>query len=82
MIVASLFDGISCGQTALERAGISVEKYFSSEIDKYAIPVTMKNHPNTIQLGDVTKWREWNLPQIDLLIGAHHVKGLVLLVDN
>lgn len=53
--VLSLFDGISCGQVALERAGIPVETYYASEIDKYAIEITSKNYPNTVQLGDVTK---------------------------
>lgn len=53
MNVLSLFDGISCGQVALERAGINVDKYYASEIDKYAIQITQKNYPNTIQLGDV-----------------------------
>ena len=53
MNVLSLFDGMSCGQQALERAGIKVDKYFASEIDKYAISVTMANYPNTIQLGSV-----------------------------
>ena len=55
MNVLSLFDGISCGQIALERAGIKVDNYFASEIDKYAIKVAQKNYPNTIQLGDITK---------------------------
>ena len=55
MKVLSLFDGISCGQVALERAGIKVEKYFASEIKPYAIKVTQDNYPNTIQLGDITK---------------------------
>ena len=65
----SLFDGISCGQIALQRAGIKVNNYFASEIDKHAIKVTQHNWPNTIQLGDVTKWREWNIEweSIDLL---------------
>lgn len=73
--VLSLFDGISCGQIALERVGIKVKNYFASEIDKNAIKVTMNNYPNTIQLGDVTKWREWNLPKIDLLIGGSPCQG-------
>lgn len=58
MNVLSLFDGISCGQLALERAGISYDNYYASEIDKNAIKVTQTNFPNTIQLGDITKWRE------------------------
>lgn len=69
--VLSLFDGISCGQVALERAGISVEVYYASEIDKYAIQVTMKNYPNTIQLGDVEKIDFTQFEgKIDLLIGG------------
>ena len=53
--VLSLFDGMSCGQQALERIGVNVLEYYASEIDKHAIAVTMHNYPNTIQLGDVTK---------------------------
>lgn len=68
--VLSLFDGISCGQVALQRANIEVNNYFASEIEKEAIQVTMKNHPNTIQLGDVTLIKSENLPKIDLLIGG------------
>jgi len=70
MNVLSLFDGMSCGQQALERAGISVDKYFASEIDKYAIKVTMANYPNTIQLGSVVNVNGYDLPKIDLLIGG------------
>ena len=70
--VLSIFDGMSCGQLALERAGIKVDKYFASEIDKYAIQITQKNYPNTIQLGDITKWKEWDIDwaSIDLIIGG------------
>ena len=53
MNILSLFDGMSCGQQALQRAGINVNQYFASEIDKFAIQVTMANFPNTIQLGSV-----------------------------
>ena len=60
MSILSLFDGISCGQQALKDFGIPVEKYYASEVDKYAISITQKNFPNTIQLGDVKKWREWD----------------------
>ena len=70
MKVLSLFDGMSCGQQALERAGIEVNQYFASEIDKYAIQVTMANYPNTIQLGSVVNVDGYALPQIDLLIGG------------
>jgi len=55
MKVLSLFDGMSCGQIALERAGIKVDQYFSCEIKPHAIKVTQANYPNTIQLGDITK---------------------------
>lgn len=77
MNVLSLFDGISAGQVALERAGIQVDNYFAAEIDKYAIKVTMANYPNTVQLGDVTKWREWDIDwsSIDLLIGGSPCQG-------
>jgi DNA (cytosine-5)-methyltransferase 3A len=70
MNVLSLFDGMSCGQQALERAGIKVDKYFASEIDKYAIQVTMANYPNTIQLGSVVNVDGHSLPKIDILIGG------------
>ena len=75
MNVLSLFDGMSCGQIALERANIKTDNYFASEIDKYAIKITQKNYPNTIQLGDVTKWREWDLPKIDMIIGGSPCQG-------
>jgi DNA-cytosine methyltransferase len=68
--VLSLFDGMSCGQQALERVGIKVDKYFASEIDKHAIKVTMANYPNTIQLGSVVNVKGSDLPKIDLLIGG------------
>ena len=70
MKVLSLFDGISCGQVALERAGIKVDKYYASEIKPIAIKVTQTHYPNTIQLGDVSKVEAKDLPEIDLLIGG------------
>lgn len=70
MKVLSLFDGMSCGQQALERIGLKVDNYFASEIDKYAIQVTMANYPNTIQLGSVVDINGYDLPKIDLLIGG------------
>jgi DNA (cytosine-5)-methyltransferase 3A len=70
MNVLSLFDGMSCGQQALERSGIKVDNYYASEIDKYAIQVTMANYPNTIQLGSVVDVNGYDLPNIDLLIGG------------
>ena len=77
MRVLSLFDGLSCGQIALERAGINVNKYYAAELDKYAITVTQANYPDTIQLGDVTKWRDWEIDwaSIDLLIGGSPCQG-------
>jgi DNA (cytosine-5)-methyltransferase 3A len=66
---------MSCGQIALERAGIKVDNYFASEIDKHAIQVTQHNYPNTIQLGDVSEWYEWDLPKIDLVIGGSPCQG-------
>jgi len=75
--VLSLFDGMSCGRIALERTGINVDKYYASELDKYAITVTQANWPETVQLGDVTRWREWNIDwsSIDLLIGGPPCQG-------
>ena len=70
MNVLSLFDGMSCGQQALERAGINVDNYFASEIDKYAMQVSMANYPNTKQLGSVTLVDGYKLPKIDLVIGG------------
>jgi len=69
MNVLSLFDGISCGQIALNKANIQYDNYFASEIDKNAIKVTQHHYPNTVQLGDVTKI-EFIASKIDLLIGG------------
>lgn len=73
--VLSLFDGMSCGQIALERAGIKVKNYFASEIDKYAIKVAKHNYPNTQHIGDVTKVKANDLPKIDLLISGSPCQG-------
>lgn len=73
--VLSLFDGMSCGRLALEKAGIEVDNYYASEVDENAIKVTQNNYPDTIQLGDVSNWRSWNLPKIDLLIGGSPCQG-------
>lgn len=75
MNVLSLFDGMSCGQIALNRAGIEYDKYFASEIDKYAIQITQKNYPDTIQIGDIRKVRAKDLPKIDLLLGGSPCQG-------
>jgi hypothetical protein len=68
--VLSLFDGMSCGQIALNRAGIEYDTYFASEIKQHAIRTTQKNYPNTVQLGDIRSISASNLPKIDLLIGG------------
>ena len=75
----SLFDGISCGMVALERAGIPVEKYFASEIDTYAMKVSQKNYPNIIQIGDIeniTRETIQEMGHIDLIIGGSPCQGL------
>lgn len=82
MNVLSLFDGISCGQIALNRAGIKYDNYFASEIDKYAIKITQHNYPNTIQLGDVTKLKCSDLPKINLVIGGTPCQDLSLAKTN
>lgn len=76
MNVLSLFDGMSCGQIALNRAGIKYDKYFASEIKEHAIRVTQHNYPHTIQLGDVTKLAGADLPKIDLLMGGSPCQDL------
>ena len=57
MNILSLFDGISVGYLALQRAGIKVNKYYASEVDKYAIQISERNYPNIIRLGDVQEWK-------------------------
>lgn len=75
--VLSLFDGCSAGQIALQQRGIKVKKYYASEIDKYAIKATMAIFPNTIQLGDINNWREWdiNWSEVDLIQGGSPCQG-------
>lgn len=75
MNILSVFDGMSCGRIALDRAGIKVDKYYASEIDKYSIRIAQKNYPDTIQLGDINEWRSWKLPKIDLFIGGSPCQG-------
>ena len=76
MNVLSLFDGMSCGQIALDKLGIKVDNYFASEIDKYAIKVTMKNYPNTKQIGNVVDVKCEDLPNIYLLFGGSPCQNL------
>ena len=79
--VCSLFDGMSCGQLALKKAGIKVNTYHASEIDKYAMSITKKNFPSTLQMGDITKLEDWRLEYIrdeigiDLVIGGSPCQG-------
>ena len=68
--VFSAFDGISCGQLAFQRAGISVEKYFASEICDYSIKIAKKNFPDTIEVGDVRDVKSEDYEDIDILIGG------------
>lgn len=82
MRVLSLFDGISCGKVALDRAGIQYKEYYASEIDKYAIKVSCKNHPDIIRLGDVRKIDGTQLPKIDLLIGGSPCQSFSRSGDN
>ena len=67
MIILSLFDGISAAQQSLKELGVVVDKYYASEIDKYAIKITQKNFPNTIQLGDVCNISVADLGHVDLI---------------
>ena len=82
MRVLSLFDGMSCGQLALQKAGIKVEQYYASEVDKYAIEVTQTNFPNTIQLGDVRNVTKEQVGDIDLLIGGSPCQGFSFAGKN
>lgn len=82
MKVLSLFDGISCGRLALERAGIPVEKYYASEIDKYAIAVAQKNYPDTIQIGDINTVHFTDFMDVDLIIGGSPCQDLSIAKQN
>ena len=78
MEVLSLFNGMNTGRQALENVGIKVEKYYSSEIKPYAIELTQYHFPDTIQVGDVTKWKEWNIDwkSIDLVLSGSPCQDL------
>jgi len=75
MNVLSLFDGISAGQVALQRAGMPVTNYYAAEIDPYASAITQARYPDTIHLGDVTKWKEWDIENPDLIIFGSPCQG-------
>lgn len=76
-MILSLFDGISCGKVALDRAGVPVATYFASEVDENAIAISQKHHPDIVRLGDVTRWREWDIPweRIRMVIGGSPCQG-------
>lgn len=82
MKVLSLFDGISCARVALERAGFKVKKYYTSEVDKYAIQIAQKNYPDTIQLGDVRGITKEMVGDVDLIIGGFPCQDLSVAKNN
>lgn len=89
MKVVSLFDGMSCGQIALRELGVVPEIYYASEIDRHAIGQTQLNFPDTVQLGDVTRWQEWDIDWtgIDLILAgspcqAFSFAGKMLAFDD
>lgn len=93
MNVLSLFDGMSCGRIALDRAGVAVTNYYASEIDKYSILVSKHNYPSIIQIGDVLKVSykdgilhtengDFNVGKIDLLIGGSPCQSISNLGDK
>ena len=75
MKVLSLFDGMSCGQIALNKLGVSVDTYYASEIDKYAIEITQKNYPETVQVGDITKLKAEDFKDVDLILAGSPCQG-------
>jgi len=83
MNILSLFDGISCGRVALDRAGIKVDHYYASEIDKYAIQVSQKNYPDIFQLGDVTKLSKFiSLGVVSDDFGTYELKNIGLIMGG
>ncbi len=75
MKVLSLFDGMSCGQIALSKLGVKVDKYYASEIDKYAIQITQKNFPDTVQLGDICELDPKDFKDVDLILAGSPCQG-------
>ena len=78
MVVVSLFNGMNTGRQALENCGYKISKYYSSEIKPYAIELTQFHFPDTIQVGDVTKWREWDIDwkNVDLILSGSPCQDL------
>ena len=66
---------MSCGQIALDQLGIEVDKYYASEIDKYAIQITQKNYPKTIQVGDICELDPKDFQDVDLIMGGSPCQG-------
>lgn len=73
--VLALFDGISCGRVALDRAGVDYDTYYSSEIDPKCVEIVTHQHPTTVHLGDVENWRSWDIDDIDLVMGGSPCQG-------
>ena len=82
MNILSLFDGISCARVALDRAGVKINNYYASEIDKYAIQVAFENYYDNIQLGDIKNINIELLPNIDLIIGGSPCQDLSIAKNN
>jgi site-specific DNA-cytosine methylase len=80
--ILSLFDGMSCGQIALNKIGYEYGEYYASEIDKYAMQVAQKNYPNTKQIGSVTEVNGFNLPKIELFYGGSPCQSFSRSGDN
>jgi len=80
IVVLSLFDGMSCGQLALERAGINVDAYYASEVDKYAIQVTQHNYPNTIQIGSVLDITIERISKFEILLNSKYIIDITKLI--
>jgi len=75
MKVLSLFDGMSCGRIALDQLGIPVEKYYASEIDKYAIQVSQANYPDIQHVGDICKLDPKDYQDVDLMLAGSPCQG-------
>ena len=76
IVIHSMFDGMSCARLAARKAGLVVDKYYASEVDKHAIKVAQHNFPDTIQLGDALGYQNWELPKIDLALGGSPCQDL------
>jgi len=77
MVTVSLFDGASMGQQAIKELGLPLSKYYASEVDKYAMHIAQKNHPDTIQLGDIRNWKSWPIDwsSVNLLLAGSPCQG-------